>query len=159
MRAVLTISLLLVLQISFAQHNFLGKKRIDIVGFYTLESDFAVKTRRVSDTKTVLTAKGETSYPYYTYELDALTDECISVGIVSKSNEALTHYEDMLSFWGKLIDNNSATNTKVYRISNNNGTYIYTISQPYKFSEEYVSRRNIFYILISKDTNQLHAAK
>ena len=160
MRTSLTIiSLLFLVQISFAQHNFIGKKRIDIVGYYTLETGYTVKTKRVSDQRIVLTVRGETPYPYYTYEVDANTEECLSVGIVSKDPESLLHYHDMLTFWGELLEQNDTTNSSVYRVSADKGSYLYTISQPYKYSEEYVSRRNIFYILVSKDVETLHAAK
>lgn len=159
MRAPLIIIFLLVVNCVFAQHNFLGKSRIDIVGFYTLDRDFTIKTKRVSDTKILITARGHTQYPYYTYELDTQVDECISVGIVSKNSEVLTHYEGMLSFWGEILEVDDATNTEVYIVDTHKGTFRYKVSQPYKYSEEYVSRRNIFYILMTKEVSRLHAAK
>lgn len=159
MRTSLLILLLFIATLTQAQQNFLGKSRIDIVGYYTLETNFTVKSKHVTDSKILLTVKGEANYPYYTYELDNNKDECISVGIVSKNQEVLLHYQDMLSFWGKMTEIDTGTHTEVYRIENEKGAFIYTVSQPYKGSEQYISRQKIFYILMSKDDKQLHAAK
>ncbi len=159
MRTNLLFFLLLITTAVHAQHNFLGKSRVDIVGFYTLETEFSIKTKRVTDNRILLTVKGEAQYPYYTYELSADQDECISVGIVSKNPEVLMHYRDMLSFWGNVVEIDEVTNTEVFRLENEKGTYRYTVSQPYKNSKQYISRQKIFYILVSKEDRTVHASK
>lgn len=150
-----TILLLITLSISYygasAQHNLLGVDFNHIFGKYDEDPEFFIKIDTVNSKTIVMTCKTSAAYPYYTYEIDVENNECVSFGTVSKDRQVFDAYVDMLSTMGKLVDIDSAKNNFTYSVNTkNNETFFYSIKQPY-INSDYISRRCIFYVLVTKD--------
>ena len=136
------------------QHNMLGKPQKYIRSFYNLADDFILKVDTIGQKNILLTYKTEKQYPFFTYELDLLKDVCVSYGIVSKDNNTLKTYLDLLNYMGELIEVDSTYNNFVYKIETSQKTSYFTIKQPF-FNSQFLTRRSVFYILVTEQPNHI----
>ncbi len=134
---------------SYTQHNMLGKSQKYIRSFYNLANEFTIKVDSIGQKTILLTYKTEKQYPFYTYEVDLLKDLCISYGVVSKDNNTLKSYLDILNYVGELVEVDSTYNNFVYKVETNQKTSFFTIKQPY-FNSQFLTRRSVFYILVTE---------
>ena len=104
----------------------LGENYGHIWGKFNEDPEFTVKVDTVNNTTIVLTCKTSVGYPYYKYEIDIENNECISFGLVSKDRQVRSKENEML---------------------------FYTFKQPFR-CDEALSRRNIFYVLVTKDKTE-----
>jgi len=100
----------------------------------------------------MLSYKTEKQYPFYTYEINIDDDICVSYGIVSKDNATLKTYLEFLNYVGELIEVDSTYNNFTYKIETSQKTSFFTIKQPY-FNSQFLTRRSLFYILITEEPN------
>ncbi len=131
------------------QHNFLGKTQEYIVKYFDHDPEYTVVIDTIGK-NILLTCKTSQPYPYYTYELDMKSNRCISFGIVSKNRELLDGYIDMLDYLGKIVQRDSAFTNVTYQIDLPNVRCYFLLKQPF-VNSEYISRRNIFYILVTEE--------
>ena len=140
-----------------AQFDMLGKDLARVCSYIDNDPEYEARIDTI-DTKTILvTCKGAEKYPYFTYEIDRLSDECVCVGIVSRNREVFDAYVNMLSSLGKLVEADSAMVNFSYVVHKKNEpgimptseTFYYSIMQPYRNSS-LLSQRGIFSISLSK---------
>lgn len=136
-----------------AQHNFLGKTQGNIQRFYRNKSDFSVRVDTLRNDRILLTARNTTDYPYYSYEIDAIEDKCVSYGFVSKNRDILKTYIEVLDFSGSLISADSSFVNFIYMIDLTDKKIYYSIKQPFANSN-IISRRNLFYILVTQEEKE-----
>lgn len=141
-----------------SQHNMLGKSQKYIQSYYNLSSEFTLKVDTITENALMLTYKSEKQYPFYTYEIDAKEDICTSYGIVSKDPSTLKAYLELLNYIGELIEVDSTYNNFTYRVETSQKTSFFTIKQPY-YNSQFVTRRSLFYILISEEPRILNDKK
>jgi len=134
---------------AFGQRNLIGKSQTYIKSFYNLSKTFELKIDTINKNSVLFTYKSEKQYPYFTYEIDLLNDQCISFGIVSKNHTTLRTYLDLLDYIGELVEVDSTYNNFTYQVKNDNKICYFTIKQPY-FNSQFLTRRNLFYILVSE---------
>ena len=140
-----------------AQFDMLGKGITRICANIDNDPEYEAKIDTVDVNTILVTCKGVEKYPYYTYEIDVESDECVCVGVVSRNREVFDAYVNMLSSFGKLVEHDSAmVNFKyvIYKKNDDNGAlpseklYL-SVMQPYRNSS-LLSQRNIFSISLSK---------
>ncbi len=148
----LFISLLYALSIS-AQHNMLGKSQEFITGFYKYDPEFLIFTDTLNENKILLSCKSANVYPYHTYEIDLVKDECTSYGFVSKNKDILKTYIELLAYIGEQIQTDSTHSNFVYAVKLPEKTVYYSIRRPYANSN-IITRQNLFYILISEERHK-----
>ena len=129
------------------QHNFIGKTQTCIEDYYQNNANYYLKIDTLTQDNVLLTFKSLFQYPYYTYEIDLGTDNCISYGVVSKNTNVLDAYFDILSFAGNLIRKDTINHNKIYELKQGNILRFYDIKQPY-LDDNNVNRRSLFYILV-----------
>jgi hypothetical protein len=156
MKIILTTISVLILVQTQGQYQFLGKSRAEILSYYSVEAHFNIKTRYVSPNQLTLIVRNKYTYPYYTFVIDNLLNECVSIGIVSKNPEVLNQYVELLNFMAEKIHSDTLSNTRIYEIRNKRAKFIYTLSQPYKRSKEFDSRKNLFYLFVEKEDKLTH---
>jgi len=155
---ILSCSLLLYSNSVYTQHNMLGKSQKYIRSFYNLSLEYTLKVDTITPNSLMLSYKTEKQYPFYTYEISLEDDICISYGIVSKDNATLKTYLEFLNYVGELIEVDSTYNNFTYKIETNQKTSFFTIKQPY-FNSQFLTRRSLFYILITEEQNSLFEKK
>lgn len=138
----------------YAQHNMLGKSYHSIINTYNKDPEYILKVDTISDETILITTKTSNLYPYYTYEIDRNTKICISYGIVSKDKNTLETYIDVLDHLGELVEVDSSFTNMTYKIDTKNKISYYSIKQPF-LNSSYISRRNIFYILITSEIKEI----
>lgn len=138
---------------AYSQHNFLGKSQEFIVNYYKIEPEYRVKIDTIDHTKSLITCQTFEQYPYYTYEMDLKNDICISYGFISKKEEVLQAYIDMLDHVGELIEGNIHSNVFIYKIEQSYKTIYYRIKKPFANSE-YYSRQKIFFIIVTEELKE-----
>lgn len=135
---------------AFSQSNMLGKSLQYIYNKYNIDPEYFVKTDTVNSSTIVVTCRTSVTYPYYTFEIDRNSDECVSYGTVSKDRKVYDTYIELLSLVGKTVDHDPKNENTTFLVRTNTGNNLYfSIKQPFKNSE-LVSRRNIFYILVTE---------
>jgi hypothetical protein len=132
----------------------LGKSQKYIRSFYDLSLEYTLKVDTIGSSALMLSYKSEKQYPFYTYEINLDDDICTSYGIVSKDPSTLKSYLEILNYVGELIEVDSTYNNFTYKIETNEKTSIFTIKQPY-FNSQFLTRRSLFYILISEERRVL----
>jgi len=133
-----------------AQQNFLGKSQEYIYGLYTNDPEYEITTDTVHFEKVVIKCKGVQAYPYYTYEIDLLTDRCVSYGFVSKNREVLKTYIEILEYIGTVAEKDSVNSKVTYVVKLPKRKVIYTIKQPYAASNV-ITKQGLFYILVREE--------
>ncbi|MBR4265391.1 MAG: hypothetical protein IKQ46_04960 [Bacteroidales bacterium] len=137
-----------------AQYNLLGNDYNHIFSKFNEDPEFYVKVDTVNKSTIVITCKTSAVYPYYTYEIDLENDECVSFGTVSKDRQVYETYVDMLSTVGTLIVTDKTKTNFTYCVTTNtNEKLYYTIKQPF-INSDYLSRRSIFYVLVTRDNKK-----
>ena len=140
-----------------AQFDMLGKDITRICSNIDNDPEYEAKIDTLDVNTILVTCKGAEKYPYYTYEIDVDSDECVCVGVVSRNREVFDAYVNMLSSFGKLVEHDSAmVNFKyvIYKKAEGNSASpcekLYrSVMQPYRNSS-LLSQRNIFSISLSK---------
>ena len=141
-----------------AQFDMLGKDITRICSNIDNDPEYEAKIDTLDVNTILVTCKGAEKYPYYTYEIDVDSDECVCVGVVSRNREVFDAYVNMLSSFGKLVEHDSAmVNFKyvIYKKAEGNSAspceklYL-SVMQPYRNSS-LLSQRNIFSISLSKN--------
>ncbi len=155
---IISYSLLLFTHSVNAQHNMLGKSQKYIRSFYNLSLEYALKVDTITTNSLMLSYKTDQQYPFYTYEINLEDDLCVSYGIVSKDNATLKTYLEFLNYVGELIEVDSTYNNFTYKIETNQKTIFFTIKQPY-FNSQFLTRRSLFYILITEEPHTLMEKK
>lgn len=145
----LPILILFFVNSGYSQHNMLGKSQKYISSFYSLSRDFSQKIDTIGQNTILLTYKTQKQYPFYTYEIELMQDECVSYGIVAKDKTVLKTYFEMLNYIGEIVKVDSTYNNFVYKIETSNKTSYFTIKQPF-INSQFLSRRSVFYILVSE---------
>ncbi|MBQ3689449.1 MAG: hypothetical protein II937_06225 [Bacteroidales bacterium] len=155
MKALLTIIIITIaFSTNYAQYNMLGENYGHIWGKFNEDPEFTVKVDTVNNSTIVLTCKTSVGYPYYKYEIDIENNECISFGLVSKDRQVFETYIDMLSKIGDLVENDLSKHSFTYKVrTKENEMLFYTFKQPFR-CDEALSRRNIFYVLVTKDKTE-----
>lgn len=133
----------------YGQRNLIGKSQTYIQSFYNLSRNYHLAIDTINKSSILLTYKSEKQYPFYTYEIDLIEDKCISFGIVSKDHNTLRTYLDLLDYIGELVEADSTYNNFTYQVKNEGRICFFTIKQPY-FNSQFLSRRNLFYILVTE---------
>ena len=153
--SLLFISLLYTVSMS-AQHNMLGKSQEFITGFYKYDPEFLIFTDTLSEDKILLSCKSSNVYPYHTYEIDLVKDECTSYGFVSKNKYILKTYIELLAYIGEQIQSDSTHSNFVYAVDFPEKTVYYSIRRPY-LNSNIITRQNLFYILITEEKHKLES--
>lgn len=148
-KTIIVVIILLIGYLSYSQHNMLGKSQRYIRSFYKLANGFSLKIDTINQESILLTYKTREQYPFFTYELNLNDDLCVSYGIVSKNTQTLETYLDMLDYLGEVINVDSTYKNFVYKIKTNEKTSYFTIKQPF-IDSPFVTRRNVFYILMTE---------
>ena len=137
-----------------AQHNLLGQTQKYITKLYELDPEYIVQVDTIGAEKVLITCKTSTIYPYYTYELDVITDKCISYGFVSRNREVLRAQLEILSYVGKLIERDSTSTNFIYVVNLPEKRVFYSIKQP--FSKSTIkTRQDLFYIMVTEEKKKL----
>ena len=137
----------------FAQHNFLGKSQEFITNYYNIDPEYTIKIDTINKYNSLITCKTFNQYPYYTYEMDMRNNICISYGFVSKNEQVLNSYIDILTHLGQVVAKDSLANNYTYKIEQEYKTVFYSIKKPFLNSEHY-SRRKIFFIIVSEELKE-----
>jgi len=137
------------INITFSQHNMLGKTKIYIESFYKLSNNYIIKTDTINKEALLITCKTKEHYPYYTYEIDLKNKICVSYGIVSKNKKILNTYLELLGYLGELVEVDSTYNNFTYKIETKDKLSVFSIKKPY-LNSQFLSRRSLFYILITE---------
>lgn len=133
----------------YGQRNLIGKTQTYIQSFYNLSKNYNLTIDTINQNSVLLTYKSEKQYPFYTYELNLNEDKCVSFGIVSKDHSTLKTYLDLLDYIGDLVEVDSTYNNFTYQVKNNGRVCFFSIKQPY-FNSQFLTRRNLFYILVTE---------
>jgi len=120
-----------------------------IKSFYELSNEYNLKIDTLSKRSVLLSYRPEKQYPFYTYEINTLEDVCVSYGIVSKDQNVLKSYLDILDFVGEVIEMDSTYNNFTYKVATSQKVCYYSIKQPY-FNSQFLTRRSLFYILVTE---------
>ncbi|MCQ2253834.1 MAG: hypothetical protein MJZ61_10315 [Bacteroidales bacterium] len=129
----------------------LGSDFNHIYGKFNDDPEYYIKVDTINRGTLVITCKGSENYPYYTYEIDIENNECVSFGTVSKDRQVYDAYVDMLTTVGKLVQSDHNSNNNTYEVISHGGEKIYySIKQPF-LSSDMLSRRSIFYVLVTRD--------
>jgi len=131
----------------------LGKSKVYIESFYKLSNNYIVKTDTINKEALLITCKTKEQYPFYTYEINLKDKICVSYGIVSKNEEILNTYLELLSYLGELIEVDSTYNNFIYKIETKERLSVFSIKKPY-FNSQFLSRRSLFYILITEQQKE-----
>ncbi len=129
------------------QKNLLGKSEEFIKNYFSDDPTFYLKIDSLTPENILLTFKSLYQYPYYTYEIDLMTDICVSYGVVSKNQDVLGTYLSLLNFAGTIVLRDSANYGFRFELKKGNTIRYYDIKQPYR-EDENVHRKNLFYILV-----------
>ncbi len=134
-------------------YNMLGKTYNDIFEKFNLDPEFYVKVDTIDEGKTVtITCRKSSNYPYYYYEIDPETRECVCFCTVSKDRQVYDACLDLLSIWGKEILADETHENFVFEVKDKtNQPLIYTVKQ---YNGEQISMRNIFYIYVTRENKQ-----
>lgn len=135
---------------SYTQHNFLGKDQLFITNHYRLDPEFSIFIDTIKSNKILVTCKSSSTYPYYTYEIDMITDICISYGFVSKNRDVLNTYIENLDYLGKIIKTDSLLINFIYLVELPEKKIYYSVKQPFADSN-IITRKDLFYILITEE--------
>lgn len=131
------------------QDNFIGKSEEFVINYFRTDTVYTLKTDTIDRKTILLTFRPKSQYPFYTYEIDLRTDQCISYGMVSKNTDVLNTYISVLNFLGEKIETDPANIT--YRVRANTGIFCYYyIKQPY-INSKVESKKRIFYVLVSPE--------
>ncbi len=150
MRYILIFIFLLEVSTSSAQYNLLGHSQSYITSFFNLRSEYNVKADTINNNSIILICKTNHQYPYYTYEIERKRGVCNSFGIVSRDKKTLKNYVNMLNYLGEIITSDSLRNNFTYRVERKNKVSYFAIKQPF-INSKFISRRGIFYIIISEE--------
>ena len=133
-------------------NNMLGKSFKDIFEKFNLDPEYYVRIDTVDNGKTItITCKKSSNYPYYYYEIDPESQECVCFCTVSKDRQVYDACLDLLSIWGKEISSDADREDFVYEVMDNtNQLLIYTVKQ---YKGDLVLMRNIFYIYVTRKSN------
>jgi len=131
------------------QHNMLGKSQKEILSLYNTDPEYIVKVDTLNSQTILITCKTSALYPYYTYEVNRLNNRCVSFGFVSKDKQILDSYIDILEHVGERIESDSTFTNFTYKVSTASKIVYYSVKQPF-INSEYISRRNIFYVLVTE---------
>jgi hypothetical protein len=127
----------------------LGKSLNYIKSFYELSNEYSLKIDTLSKRSILLSYRPEKQYPFYTYEINTYEDVCVSYGIVSKDQNVLKSYLDILDFVGEVVEMDSTYNNFTYKVATDQKVCYYSIKQPY-FNSQFLTRRSLFYILVTE---------
>ena len=141
-----------------AQHNMLGRSQEFITGFYKYDPEFIIETDTLNEEKILLSCKSSNIYPYHTYEIDLIQDQCTSYGLVSKNKDVLKTYIEFLAYIGKVVQTDSSGTNYVYAVDLTDKTVFYSIRRPYANSN-IITRQNLFYILITEEIKRAGVAE
>jgi hypothetical protein len=138
----------------FGQHNLIGKTQDFILTKYQYDPEYTVKIDTINDNKILITCRTFEIYPYYTYEIDKLTNKCISYGFISRNREIFKSQIEMLDYLGKLIETDSSATNFVYELTLPEKKIYYTVRQPFVKSQ-IKTRRDLYYILVTEDRKKI----
>jgi hypothetical protein len=133
------------------QNNFLGKSQEYITQFYEKNNNFSMVIDTLTEDNILMTFKSLQQYPYYTYEINTKKNVCVSYGLVSKDENILQTYFELLEFAGKLVKKDKFSHSWIYEIRNGEKVRYYIIKQPY-LDDQNSLRRKLFYVLIREKT-------
>ena len=134
----------------YAQHNFLGKDKSYIINYFKIDPEFTVSIDTIRSNKLQIICKTSSMYPYHTYEIDLISDVCISYGFISKNRDVFNTYIENLDYLGKIVKADSSYKNFVYSVELSDRRIYYSIKQPFADSN-IKTRRNLFYILITEE--------
>ncbi|MCR5455085.1 MAG: hypothetical protein K6F33_08880 [Bacteroidales bacterium] len=148
-----------------AQFDMLGKNLVQICTKIDNDPEYESVIDTVDSHTILVLCKGADKYPYYSYEIDRVRDECVCVGIVSRNREVFDAYVNVFSALGTIVEQDSAMVNFKYMIlktndfgnSNHNEKLYLSVMQPY-INSTLLSQRSIFSISLSKSNEYSSAA-
>jgi hypothetical protein len=154
MKTTLLLILLFLTTNLFGQHNLIGQTQDYILKKYQYDPEYTVKIDTINDDKIIITCRTFDIYPYYTYEIDMLTDRCISYGFISRNRDIFKSQIETLDYLGKLVESDSTSTNFVYEINLPDKKVFYTVRQPFAKSQ-IKTRRDLYYILVTEEKKKL----
>ncbi|MEA2041396.1 MAG: hypothetical protein U9N85_02435 [Bacteroidota bacterium] len=141
-----------------AQHILLGKSLSSIKSFYDKDPEYTIRIDTINSRKLLISCQSSNIYPSHTYEIDRLMDRCITYGFISRNEDVLNTYVEILDHSGSLINSNENFSQFTYMLDLPDKQIFYTIKRPY-YNSSLKIKRKIFYIVITEERKKLQVGR
>jgi hypothetical protein len=153
----LLLVLLFISVLSFAvksQNIMLGKSPEYITSYYNNDPEYSISIDTINAGKLLINCRSANLYPHHTFEIDRLLDKCISYGFVSKNQDVLNTYIEILEHAGSLVNANESFSEFTYMLDLPNKQIFYTFKRPF-LGNALISKRNLYYMVITEERKKL----
>lgn len=137
-----------------SQNILLGKSADYITSYYNNDPEYSIKIDTVNSERMLINCRSANLYPHHTFEINLLLDRCVSYGFVSKNQDILNTYIEIMEHAGKLVKANENFSEFTYMLDLPNKQIFYTFKRPF-LDNALISKRNLYYMVITEERKKL----